>query len=685
MSIGDVTNPKRVRTQSNERLDTVDSDALSLVPRDHLDAYSRAVEATPRNAGSSTPTGLIFQGFGLSLNPTAPNDAKVRVGSPLGVAFDSNGRLLIKELGVQVDLTLPSGNSQVYVYYSEVTSDVAVRRAISVGSPFVESPLSLPTKFKGSVAFFTRAGDQTSIVASDIVNGATTALCFLGVASNSAGTITMTGYDVVSAPNGAFVTNRITSVAAPATLPPASTANGSVATMHGLANAALYMVGQAVWKGSKNFTPSAANNFGAFTAPAVGVDGLFDSQGELAFAPTTKWRDWQQNTRFLVDHQGLPGGQISVKDEHWFTPNNPSVALTMGTDVQTVSIDPSSGFKVAGSAAANTSAPFGVSLTTSGDQWLVPISGIPVGAVILRMLVWNISGSASNTLTMTLSATTLLTGASVNSEVRTLTTLLSSHAGTDVMSGTGSGAKVVRDTEKLHLSLTCTIAAASVNAYSIQVFYVLPPDGWSSVLATTDLVVAGDAARFGAPFSGLNQRGVNLLSTATGSVAGKTDLVGAPEVWVDSDLEHSTEFMIKTGTVVDGTNAAVVTVLVQTQAGKGWGLHRPAGSANWKLRLIDDSNDQLSDTGVAFANDTLYRVKIEYQGANRRSSGPAAARLWINGTNVANLAALAALTPSAAGMLLRCSASSVSATTPYDITVGRLHRAWNHLAAGDNV
>lgn len=265
MSVGDVLNPKRVRFQANERLDQIDPDAVSSSAREHLDAYARAVEAVPRAVGSSTPTGLIFQGFGLTLNPTGPTDAKVRVQSALGVAFDSNGRMLIKENGTQVDLTLSAGNSQLYAYFVETSSDTSVRRAISVAPPFTEGSLTLATKIVGGVGFFVRAGDQTSIVASDVVNGATTPLCFLGVASNSGGTVTMTGYDATVAPNGAFATNRITSVATPTTLPPANTANGSIATMHGLTNALAFMVGQALWKGSAVSPPNAANNFQAWS------------------------------------------------------------------------------------------------------------------------------------------------------------------------------------------------------------------------------------------------------------------------------------------------------------------------------------------------------------------------------------------------------------------------------------
>jgi hypothetical protein len=265
MAIGDILNPKRVRTQANERLDTIDADALSFVAREFLDAHSRAVVAVPRSVGSSTPTGLIVQGFGLTLNPTGASDNKVRVQSAVGVAFDADGRLLIKENGVQVDLTLPSGNSQIYVYYVESTTDTTVRRNIPVSSPFTEGGVTMSTKLKGDAAFFVRAGDQTSIVASDFVNGATTALCFLGVANNSAGTITMTGYNATTAPNGAFATNRITSVTVPTTLPTTNTMNGSIGALQDLVAALAYMVGQAVWKGSV-FPSTIANNFRAWTA-----------------------------------------------------------------------------------------------------------------------------------------------------------------------------------------------------------------------------------------------------------------------------------------------------------------------------------------------------------------------------------------------------------------------------------
>lgn len=675
MSLGDVINPKRVRVQANERLDTVDVDAVSLVPREHLDAYSRAVEATPRNVGSTTPTGLIFQGFGLTLNPTGPSDNKVRVQAALGVAFDANGRLLIKENGVTVDLTLPSGNSQIYTYYIEDSSDTAVRRTIGVSSPFTEGGLSFATKFKGDVAFFVRAGDQTSIVASDVVNGTTTALCFLGVANNAAGTVTMTGYNSVTAPNGAFATNRITSVVTPTTLPVLSTNNGSVATIHGLVNAALFMVGQAIWKGSKNFTPTAANNFGAYSPPAVGIDGLFDSQAETTFSSTTRWRDWQQNTRFLVDHQGFPGGTISVKDEHWVVPAR-----------AVLHFDPTTGYKIAGSPAQQIVSPFGVTLAATNDNWFVPIA-VPIGAVITSLFVFYISTNAGNQLNAALEVTNLASGLTAAQVIRIVTTTpANTHLASDIMvtPSSGHGPKMSRVSEKLGVAVDASsIVAGTIIVYDIQATCTLLPAGWTPFLNTVDLLTNGDAIVVSDPIAGFNQRHVQLTAVPSGGTSGLAELDSTLEVFVDSDLAHSTEFMVRTGTVVDGGNTASFVAQFITQSNGQWGLERQAGNANWKLRLVDDVNSQLIDTGVAFSSNTVYRIKYEFQGANRNSSGAARTRMWINGTLVATATALSTLSADVAGMTLILGAGVGGG--PYDIRVGRVHRAWNHVAAGDNV
>lgn len=681
MAIGDVLNPKRARTQGNERLDTVDADALAVAPREHLDAYARGVEATPRNVGGSTPVGLIFQGFGLTLNPTSPSDSKVRVQSALGVAFDANGRLLIKEAGVQVDLTLSAGNSQIYAYFIDTAGDAAVRRAITVTPPYTDIPLSMATKLKGGVAFYVRSGDQTSIVASDVVNGATTALCFLGVASVSGGVVTVTGYDPVTAPNGTFVTNRLTTVAQPSTLPASSSAGGSVATMHGLVNAALYMIGQVLWKGSTNLTPSASNNFGAFSSPTVGIDALFDSQGELLFGSVTRWRDWLHATRFLIDHQGFPGGQISVKDEFWFVHSVPE------------NVNPTSGFAQAISgnpAIGSAGSPLGVDFgLANGGSWIVPLS-VPVGSLITSVIIWYASFDATNTFSVSLNAINLASGVDTVRVSKAITTSPTGLASTDLMVSpvSGHGPKISTTSEQLKLVLTAThINTGAIVIYMIQTTRTTLPTGWSYVGNTTDLIANGDAVVFSDPVSGLNHRHVQVITAASASVVGMSAITGDNEVYVDADLNHTMEFMVKTGTITDSFNTLLFSVLMRQQGGSHWGLERRSGDTHWQLKMSDPGADQWVDTGVVFSSNTVYRIKIDFQGANRNSSALPRARLWINGTLVATVTSSSGLfsfPPAAAGPVIQALAQNLT-SGPYDVRVGRLHRAWNHVASGDNV
>ena len=266
MTVGAILPPSRPRFQSNERLDTVDAQALSDAELLFLDAYSRAVTATPAATGGTSPVGLIVQGFGLTLNPTGPNDNRVRVQSPAGVCFDSNGRMIIKQSGVTTDIVLSAGSNQVYAYYIEDQTDVATRRFISVTSPYTESSEAIATTLTADVGYYVQSGNQTSIIASAVVNGVTTALCFLGIANNTGGTITMPGYNSVTAPNGMYATNRLVAAAVPSLPPTTNAMNGSLATITDMLQTLAYFIGQLAWAGSAKLTPAPANKIEA--APA---------------------------------------------------------------------------------------------------------------------------------------------------------------------------------------------------------------------------------------------------------------------------------------------------------------------------------------------------------------------------------------------------------------------------------
>lgn len=272
MATGDVLNPKRPRFEDNERVDAQDAMALSQAPRDHLDAWARAATATPLAAGGAAPVGLILTGFDLTPNPISGSDAKVRIGSSLGVAFDANGRLLIKEAGSTTDITLPSGTSQIYAYHTEDQTDLAVRRKIAVASPYAESPASIYTTLDSDVLFYVRAGDATSVVSSDNVNGKTTPLLLLGVATNTAGAVTITGYSSTTAPNGSFVTNRLTTAQPPTTPPTFNTRSGSIKTLVDLVQAIVYLLGMDQWGGAGS-QDATSGQLVAYSGSSTSVSG----------------------------------------------------------------------------------------------------------------------------------------------------------------------------------------------------------------------------------------------------------------------------------------------------------------------------------------------------------------------------------------------------------------------------
>ena len=276
MAAGDILNPKRPRYQANERFDVVDAEAASVAPRRLVDTFMKATLLSPPAVAASA-TGLIFTGCGLTANPTGATDGRVRVQSNLAVALDADGRFLVKPVGTTLDVAVPVGTSQVYLYYVEGSTDSAVRRFISITSPFAESPGVTDTAWQGNVGVFLRTGSAGSIVASDVIGGVTTALVFIGLATNSSGVITL---------DTSNTNNRLSTVRAVPTSPPDAVSNGSARTLHDLLLQALYQESQTKFRDVRNHNlpslatpPAAVNNYGAYTQARRGLDAV-DRDGE---------------------------------------------------------------------------------------------------------------------------------------------------------------------------------------------------------------------------------------------------------------------------------------------------------------------------------------------------------------------------------------------------------------------
>lgn len=699
MSTGDVINPKRVRFQANERLDQIDADALSFAARDHIDAYSRAVEAVPRNVGATTPTGFVFQGFGLTLNPTAPTDGKVRVQSALGVALDANGRLLIKETGTQVDLTLPSGNSQIYAYYIEGTSDTTVRRAITVSSPFGEGASSIPTKLQGGVAFFVRVGDQTSIVASDVVNGATTALCFIGVANNSSGTVTMTGYNGTTAPNGAFATNRLAAVSVPTALPTTNTMSGSITTMQGLVNAALWMVGQAIWKGSRNITPSASNNFGAYSPPTVGIDALFDSVDETTVTPITNWRDWNLKRRSTIDHSGYRMGQVTEVDECWNVPTTRTWCYPVTTAQRGSGSGGGWGYSsFVGFVVIN-------AVSQLFQVLLVPQTNNNFSIVSATANINRTNGTDQPTVALIAASSVASTAIPTSIHGLTFAQATSTSGTGDVvldLAVTGGliGGVVdyfVSNNTALMANISVTGTPTGTNSiYLISLVVVVDPKGWTFLPDFVTLPSGIPAPIVKRAYSGpsvnINQASFSLTTAAmTAPAAAVGRMVTMQyECFLNADVAYVQEWMMRTGTISGGANIRTFALGIQNNNGGAEDrfvyFYNQNTITNWQIRVVGSSAVD-TDTGVAIAANTTYRMRLEIAGANVSTAGGTSFRIrgYINGVKVVDIVSSALPVADMIRPYFHAGCTAASTTAAYGFNVGRVRRAWNHVLNGDNL
>jgi hypothetical protein len=266
---GEVVGAKRPRYEANERFDTQDAEAASRSVVEQQDALTRALVVTPKAVGGTAATGLILTGFSITANPTGPSDGRVRIGAELGVAVDADGRLIIKPAGTTVDVIIPTGSQQIYAHHLEDGTDLAARRKITPATPHTEVTASFETSFQSTHGFHVRAGTNSNIVAENAVAGRTRALVFIGLATNTAGAVTL---DLSS------TLNRLATVVPPSSLPSTATTNGAPKTLHDLMIAVAHGMARDRWKGARTLNlPGAAvaaqtNNFHAWIEPAGGID-----------------------------------------------------------------------------------------------------------------------------------------------------------------------------------------------------------------------------------------------------------------------------------------------------------------------------------------------------------------------------------------------------------------------------
>lgn len=688
MSSGDIVNPKRVRWIANERVDGVDVDNLSAELLEHTDASVRSLIFKPQNAGTTVPTGLILTGFNLQLNPTGGSDGNIRVLSALGVAVDADGRRIVKEAGTVVDIAIPSGTNQLYAYWNEVAVDTAARRFISVTSPFGETPNSVATKFQGTCGFWVRAGNATSIVASDNVTGQTRALVLLCVTTNTAGVISITGFDATLAPNGTFVTNRLSTVSQPTTFPQNNASGGSLRTLHDMVQTLGYIVGQLGWKNSRNTTPAALNNFQAYAVPTVrGIDALFDALSDTDVTPITVWRDGFLNRRSTIDHNGYRMGQVTEINQEWYTGLRTFVipvgtSWTSGTSVANMSttrtIDPGSGSGI------------GLFTVTTGSGSFFVNLPIFVGTTLKAVTFVAFKSSATDTFSYSVvskAVGTLFSGTVPGTGTGTITTVLTAAVSSPNISLT--------QTDFFWIALASGFGNTNSTVLTATVTVIEDPQGWLFVPAIDATNLNCTTTReYNDPTVVINQRTARLITQIQAS--GAAPALGSLsttlyECFLNADVAYVQEWILRTGTISDATNNRLFAAGIQNNnAGAGNRFvyfYNPNTITNWQLRIVGSSGGVDTDTGVAITANTTYRMRLEIFGANVSSAGGTNFRVrgYINGAKIVDIIVTTLPVADMIRPYFQIGTTTTANGGPYDFSIGRVRRVWNHLLNGDNL
>ena len=428
------------------------------------------------------------------------------------------------------------------------------------------------------------------------------------------------------------------------------------------------------------------------------VSGFFTNNGsatgnadlgntaEANTVPLILARDYLQNRRSHVDHNGYRMGQVTELDETWMAPAAVNVNIPMEAGIPVFNINNwtySTGgtgnpvYWQYSNASGATAAEVDFSLCD-----LVPPNAIITGVIVecnrlntTDTVQVTIATTQANAATRTaIVANGILSGAAAGNATVTLATgTTTGHLPFQMPTG-GQGDNVT-------LALSCgDVAASTIKFFGVRVTYIIPPLGWTYVGGTTNVIsaaAAGDQFAYADAQTGLNQRALQLFGSALGGSPGSGAMVSFYETFLDTTTVYETEYMVKPGVITDGSNHRQFFLGVKSAAGVFVGMYSDATLTNWQLR-IGAAN---TDTGVVVASSAVYRVRLEVLGTAMNSSGTTKVRLWINGTKTEVNVAITA------DKFQQFFSAGTNSTTggPYDFTVGRVRRCWNHVSSGDNL
>lgn len=421
----------------------------------------------------------------------------------------------------------------------------------------------------------------------------------------------------------------------------------------------------------------------AFFTNGGAATGAIDlgNAAEATITPLVTWRDYNQKRRAVIDHNGYRMGQVSEIDECWdLRPITVTLPLAAGIITAGAPTMPSKGqWK----------------FTAASQEVTIPISGIvPEGALITNVVVYYVRTTGTDNFQMVVEVADIDTGDGTATSVG-LTTINSGTgaASVDLFAAGGPFFLAMGNpsTQLGHTSLRITTSAVTTADWitEVEVTYVVPPYGWTPKYTTTTLgtKIGGDQIAYVDPDANINQRSMKIIGQVLGGVTSSMELFGPFECFHNSDCAYAMEFMLRTGTISDASNARLFAAGIQNNNAGALNrfiyLFNSGTTANWQLRVVGSSTAD-TDTGVAIAANTTYRVRLEIYGTSVNSSGNTKIRLYINGTKVAEVNSS---TLPAADMIRPYfkAGTTGGAGGPYDFRVGRVRRCWNHLLTSDNL
>lgn len=407
---------------------------------------------------------------------------------------------------------------------------------------------------------------------------------------------------------------------------------------------------------------------------AWGQQGGVQATAEADVNPLLQFRSSNGKMRTLIDHSGYRMGQVTEIDENWRRGSTQfrRVALASASH-DSAPASYSSGVDTTGGQ--------GIVLRSaaSGEPFSWDFNWLRVGMTVTAVNAVLTRASGTSNFTFQVIDTS---GFGVQTSVGTGTS----------NSGTGNSTLAVLTNPWTVLSghiLAMWVASTTISANeqvrAAEVTVIEDPEGWLWVPSNNG--ASSCQRNYVDPNANINQRGLKLIGQGSGAQVGHM-VTEAYECFMNADVAFVQEWILRTGTITDASNTRLFFVGVQNNNGgsgnRDVGFFNQNTTANWQIRVTGSSTTD-TDTGVAIAANTTYRMRLEILGSNVSSATAGSFRIrgFINGTKVVDVTNANLPT---ADMIRPFIKSDTTATGgPYDFTIGRLRRCWNHLLTEDSL